>query len=98
MWESLSTAAGLRAGIPTVAVPIVVDQFFWDARVRSLGAGPAPVPVAKLSAEGLAAAIRQAIMHPTIRARAAALGCRIRSEDGVGRAVEALVPMLGFGS
>ena len=36
-----TTAAGLRAGIPTVVVPILADQFFWGARVRALGAGPA---------------------------------------------------------
>jgi UDP:flavonoid glycosyltransferase YjiC (YdhE family) len=76
---------------------MVADQFFWGARVRSLGAGPAPVPFTKLSSERLAAVIRQAVINPTIRARAAALGYRIRSEDGVGRAVEALGQMLGFG-
>ncbi len=38
-----TTAAGLRAGIPTVIIPVFGDQPFWGQRVFELGAGPAPI-------------------------------------------------------
>ena len=85
-----TVAAGLRAGAPTVTVPFVADQFFWAERIRLLGAGPAPLPFARLSAHALASAIVSATDDASIRSRAAALGRAIRAEDGVSRAVEAL--------
>jgi UDP:flavonoid glycosyltransferase YjiC (YdhE family) len=85
-----TTAAGLRAGVPTVVVPYFFDQPFWGRRVRDLGVGPAPLPRNRLTAGGLAAAIRRAADDPLLRSRAADLGARIRAENGVARAVEAL--------
>jgi sterol 3beta-glucosyltransferase len=84
-----TVAAGLRAGIPSIIVPYFSDQPFWGRRVAALGVGPKPIPRARLSVERLAMAIRTAVGDPAMRARAAALGQRIRSEDGVARAVEA---------
>lgn len=89
-----TVAAGLRAGIPTVVVPFVADQFFWGERVRALGAGPCPVPFASLDGGGLAAAIEAAAGDAGTRARAAALGEAIRGEDGVARAVRAVEELL----
>jgi sterol 3beta-glucosyltransferase len=83
-------AAGLRAGKPTVVCPFVADQPFWGARVHALGAGPAPIPQRRLSAEALAGAIRVAVGDDGMRERAAALGAAIRGEDGVAAAVALL--------
>jgi sterol 3beta-glucosyltransferase len=82
-----TTAASLRAGIPTVIVPFHGDQFFWARRVQDLGVGPAPIPRPRLGVEILADALSVATSNPTLRDRAAALGERIRAEDGVGDAV-----------
>lgn len=84
-----TTAAALRAGIPSVAVPHMTDQFLWARRVHELGVGPAPIRRRELTADRLAAAIRAATDDQGIRLRAAALGEQIRAEDGVARAVEA---------
>ncbi|MBN2470549.1 MAG: glycosyltransferase, partial [Anaerolineae bacterium] len=81
-----TTAAGLRAGRPTVVVPFMIDQPFWGARVEALGAGSAPIPQKQLTVEKLAAALRQVTTDAGIQARAAALGEQLRAEDGVGRA------------
>ncbi len=78
-----TTAAGLRAGVPTVICPFFGDQPFWGRRVAALGAGPRPVPQRRLSAEALSAAIVAAVGDQTMRERAAALGAAIRAEDGV---------------
>jgi sterol 3beta-glucosyltransferase len=92
-----TTAAGLRAGLPTVVVPHMGDQPFWGRRVAALGAGPRPVPSAKLTAQNLAEAIRQATGDPVIRQRAADLGSRLRAEDGVGTAVTLIEKYLAEG-
>ncbi|HET7479304.1 MAG TPA: glycosyltransferase [Rubrobacteraceae bacterium] len=83
-----TTAASLRAGVPTIVVPFFADQSFWGARVAGLGVGPRPIPRARLTAERLAAAIHQA-GDAGMRRRARELGEKIRAEDGVARAVEA---------
>jgi sterol 3beta-glucosyltransferase len=78
-----TTAAGLRAGKPSVVCPFVADQPFWGARVAALGAGPQPIPQRTLTPDRLAAAIRTAVMDARMQQRAARLGMRIRAEDGV---------------
>lgn len=85
-----TTAAGLRAGIPSVLVPHMGDQPFWAERVRELGVAPQPIPRRKLNAERLATAITTATTDQNLRTRAAALGERIRTEDGVARAIEVI--------
>lgn len=85
-----TTAAGLRAGIPTVVVPHFADQPFWGRRVHALGVGPAPIPRAKLTPARLAAAMHTAVSDPTMRRRAADLGAAIRAEDGLETAVALL--------
>jgi len=82
-----TTAAGLRAGRPTVICPFFGDQPFWGRRVHDLGVGSAPIPQKKLTAEKLSAALREVTASPALRAQANALGDRIRREDGVARAV-----------
>ncbi|MEY2849359.1 MAG: hypothetical protein RI885_2026 [Actinomycetota bacterium] len=84
-----TTGAALRAGRPTVVVPFTVDQPFWGGRAHALGAGPMPIPRKRLTADGLAAALRQAVGDSRMRARADEIGRLIRAEDGVARAVEA---------
>ena len=81
------TGAALRAGLPSVVVPVFADQPFGSDRVFKLGAGPRPIPSKRLTEVALADAIRSTA-GSEMRRRAAALGERIRSEDGVARAVE----------
>jgi UDP:flavonoid glycosyltransferase YjiC (YdhE family) len=83
-----TTAAAVRAGIASVALPHMTDQFLWARRLRDLGVAPAPIHRRRLTAERLARAIRTATGDDEMRGRAAALGERIRREDGVARAVE----------
>lgn len=83
-----TTAFGLRAGVPSLVVPFLFDQFYWGRRIAALGVGPAPVPYRRLSAERLTAALALAVGDAHMRQRAAALGARIRAEDGIAAAVE----------
>lgn len=82
-----TTAAGLRAGIPAIVIPFFGDQPFWGQRLATLGVASAPIPRKKLTANRLAAAIYRVLNDQDMRRRAAALGAKIRAEDGVTKAV-----------
>lgn len=76
-----TTAAGLRAGKPTVIVPFFGDQFFWGTVVEQKGAGPKPLPGKTVTAEELAKAFRMA-HRPAMRTAAARIRDDISREDG----------------
>ena len=91
-----TTAAGLRAGLPTVIVPFFGDQFFWGRIVADAGAGPEPIPIRRLDVEHLTAAF-DACRRPQIRERATELGALLRASDGAelaARSVERHLPAL----
>jgi UDP:flavonoid glycosyltransferase YjiC (YdhE family) len=83
-----TTAAGLRAGVPSLVIPFTTEQEFWGQRVRNLGVGPAPIPRRKLTVDRLAQAIEEAVTNTAMRQRAAELGSKIQAEDGIANAVE----------
>ncbi|MEU0194629.1 glycosyltransferase [Streptomyces afghaniensis] len=78
-----TTAAVLRAGVPTVPVPVQFDGGFWAARLVALGTAPGAVPLRRLTAGALAPALRRATSDPVHRHRAQALARRLAQEDGV---------------
>ncbi|MBS2031123.1 MAG: glycosyltransferase family 1 protein [Deltaproteobacteria bacterium] len=86
-----TTAAAVRAGVPAIVVPFHGDQPFWASRVRGLGLGPDPIPRRRLTVDRLAAAIRRATTDSALRLRAAAIGRRVREEQGALRAAEQIV-------
>jgi len=85
-----TTAAGLRAGVPSVIVPFFGDQPFWGRQVERLGVGPAPLPREELTSDALAERIEYVIDEPQVRLLAGSLGNHIRNEDGVSNAVLAV--------
>lgn len=85
-----TTAAGLRAGVPSVVIPYFGDQPFWGNRVAELGAGPRPIPRRKLTAKKLAHAIHLAISNKAMKERASELGIALRSENGIANAVSVI--------
>jgi sterol 3beta-glucosyltransferase len=89
-----TTAAGLRAGIPTVICPFFGDQPFWGERVSALGVGPSPIPQRRLSADLLVTAIDQALNDSEMRRRAAALGEAIRAENGLENALAVIARLV----
>ncbi|PHH67103.1 hypothetical protein CDD81_4498 [Ophiocordyceps australis] len=76
-----TTAAGIKAGKPTVVVPFFGDQPFWGSMIAKAKAGPEPIRYKALTAEELAAAIRLCL-EPETQQRAQALGSKIRQEHG----------------
>ncbi|MEU6576679.1 glycosyltransferase [Streptomyces sp. NPDC046805] len=89
-----TTAAGLRAGVPAVPVPVQFDEGFWASRLVALGVAPAAVPLRGLTVDALSSALLRATRDAGFGERARALGERIRAEDGVADVV-ASVGLLG---
>src|SRR3569833_3632569 len=72
-----TTAAAVRAGLPSVVVPFFADQPFWAARLQERGVAPPPLPYQHLTATNLADAVRKVCSSSTIHERAAHLGERV---------------------
>ncbi|GAA1876083.1 glycosyltransferase [Myceligenerans crystallogenes] len=89
-----STAAGLRAGRPTLVVPFLGDQPFWGARVHAIGAGPEPLAANRL-ARGLAGRLGDLTGTTSYSHRAAEVGAAIRHEDGLGAGVRVMEQIAG---
>ena len=83
-----TTAAGLKAGVPTVIVPFFFDQPFWGQRIADLGVGTKPIEQKELTLDKLSAAINTVVYDRQIRDRATRIGEKIRLENGVARAVK----------
>jgi sterol 3beta-glucosyltransferase len=75
------TAAGVRAGLPTMVCSSAFDQPFWGSQLERLGAGT-HVRHAQVTEDVLRSGIRRLMTEP-VRRRAALLGERLRAEpDG----------------
>jgi UDP:flavonoid glycosyltransferase YjiC (YdhE family) len=85
-----TTAAALRAGVPSIVVPFFGDQPFWGDRVMKLGTSPSPILKAQLTTDRLAAAITTAVSDPVVQQQAKAIGAAIRAENGVKQAIEVI--------
>ncbi|MFE1173974.1 glycosyltransferase [Streptomyces sp. NPDC058773] len=90
-----TTAAGLRAGVPAVPVPMMLDQPFWAERLTALRVSPGRLPFRRLSAENLAEALRKAVHDPRYRHRARQVATLIGAEDGAGRVLTAVENLAG---
>lgn len=82
-----TTAAGLRAGKPSLICPFFGDQPFWGRRVHALGAGPAPIAQKDLTVENLTAALQNLATNADYRRNAESIGDKLRNEDSIGPSV-----------
>jgi UDP:flavonoid glycosyltransferase YjiC (YdhE family) len=80
-------AASLRAGVPSVVVPHVLDQFIWGNLVKERGCASDVIPYTELTSERLARAIEQALSS-VYRKEPAALSERLSQENGVSCAAD----------
>lgn len=82
-----TTAAVCRAGLPSVVVPYFGDQSGWGERLHQLGVSPNPIPRKQLTVESLENALAIVTSDAAMQQKAAQLGQKIRSENGVEQAV-----------
>jgi len=85
-----TTAAGLRAGVPSGVVAHMADQPYWGGRVYEMGVGAKPIMRHKLTSDKLAKIINTLVKSPAIKENATQLGTKLRAENGVENAVHAI--------
>lgn len=84
-----TTSASLHAGIPTITLPLAIDQFFWGERIQKLGVGLS-IPQRKLNAQNLAQEISEALRNTEMNEKATSIRKALSQEDGVQLAVKYL--------
>lgn len=89
-----TTAAGLRAGVPTIALPAYGDGPFWAHRLDRVGVSAATIPQRRLTVDRLADAFRVAVNDPQLRENSRRLAAQIAAEDGADRVVFAVNALL----
>lgn len=85
-----TTAEVLKAGLPSIPVPHMIDQFAWADRIHSLGVATQPISRKELTMEKLSKAITEALENSEIKENARILGHKIREEKGLKNAVIAI--------
>jgi UDP:flavonoid glycosyltransferase YjiC (YdhE family) len=90
--------AALRAGVPSVTVPVMTDQPFWARHAAALGVAPPPLPLRRLTVAAVSAAVRRATGDAAMRARAEAVARAIAAEDGPAAAASAFATCMRPGS
>lgn len=80
-----TTAAGLRAGLPTIIKPFFGDQRFWGQRIEELQVG---LCLNKLNKGSLADALTTITQNKAMITKASLIGETIRKENGPRNAVE----------
>lgn len=88
-----TSAAGFRAGIPSIIIPFSNDQFAWAHRAYDLGIGVKPISVKQLTEDNLANAINSAF-HPEIIAKAKEVGLKIETENGAEDCAKVVLDLL----
>lgn len=77
-----TTHTTLKAGVPSIPVPHVSDQFGWSAELRRLGVAATPLARTKLTAQALAARIRETAGNALMKQHAIAMQRRMASDNG----------------
>lgn len=88
-----TTAAGFKAGVPSIIVPFSNDQFAWAHRAYDLGVGTKPLNRKKLNARDLADAITAA-NSDRMKDHAAKLAEQIAGENGAEACAQVIADLL----
>lgn len=83
-----------RAGLPSLIVPFLGDQFFWANQVHQLGIGPKYLKLKKLSADSLAAQIKKLINREEYFVNAKRFQKKLLRDDGISRASSIIESLL----
>lgn len=76
-----TTAAGFKAGVPSIIIPFSNDQFAWAHRAYDLGVGSKPIPRKKLTSDNLSEAINFALQDEIV-SNAKSLAKNMATENG----------------
>ncbi|MEL4504653.1 glycosyltransferase [Luteococcus sp. H91] len=87
-----TTHAMVRAGVPSIPVPITVDQPYWARQLFRLGLGTRPLDPRRLRPEDVAVAVGQV---DSLLPRVRQVSIRLGTEDGPATAITRLRQIAG---
>ncbi len=76
-----TTAAGLRAGCPTLICPFGFDQPFWGKIIFDRGLGPQPIKLKDLSIDNLSNALKQLNTSTEYKNNSNRIALKLNQED-----------------
>jgi sterol 3beta-glucosyltransferase len=88
-----TTAAGFKAGVPSIIIPFALDQYAWAQRAYELGVGPKPVAIKQLTADRFTHALQDAFQDRTVDS-AKKLAQSIAAENGARDCAQVIVDCL----
>ncbi|GHV75577.1 hypothetical protein AGMMS49942_03980 [Spirochaetia bacterium] len=77
-----TTHSAARAGKPQMAIPLLIDQFYWGSRIRDLGCGPRSIRI-RIRKKALEKKVLDLVNNSEYRKNAAALGRKVSNENGI---------------
>lgn len=83
-------SASIHAGVPSITIPFMLDQFTWSQRIAELGLGSKPIPRAEVTVDALVKSIQSVMGNEGMRIRATVFKDQLQSENGIERAVEVI--------
>lgn len=90
-----TAATALMAGVPSIVIPHVLDQYEWANRIYALGAGSAPIKCKDLNERILTDTINSLKMKYTeINSNVKQLSQKIRLESGLANSIELIADVL----
>ncbi|MEU6058239.1 glycosyltransferase [Streptomyces sp. NPDC047097] len=75
--------ASLAAAVPTLPVPVALDQPYWARQVVRLGLAPGALPARRLTTAGLVRALEPLLRDDRYRGRTEAVSRAMARQDGV---------------
>jgi len=78
-----TTHSAARSGRPQMAVPLLLDQFYWGYRIKETGIGPGSVKIKNISRKLLEQKVLDLVSNPVYKEKAHYIGKLIQSEGGL---------------
>ena len=93
-----TTAEGLYAGKPLLAMPSILDQFFWAKKLPEWGVGPLPLSIKTFDEKLIESGLNQLLTTPSYQEKASQIKAHlIKEEEGTEVAYrvihETLIPL-----
>jgi UDP:flavonoid glycosyltransferase YjiC (YdhE family) len=76
-----TTATTARSGVPQIIVPHILDQYYWGNQIHKSRLGTKPIWRAKLTAEKLSQAIKEAVTNQELINNARVVGEKLRRKN-----------------
>ncbi|MFY0599958.1 MAG: glycosyltransferase family 1 protein [Cyclobacteriaceae bacterium] len=76
-----TTHMALKYGCPSLIIPHIIDQFFWNRIVNDLGVGPKGMSITKINSQNLEPLILDVFQNEKYKKRALELASQMKEED-----------------